>query len=233
MPVFVIFGLIASFLGKSLAMLQKDNSLLVIIAGVFLIIFGLMALFGKGFSGIRINKKTNKSTFGTFLFGVFYALGFTACLGPVLVGILLIAGTLQNYLYSGFLMFFYSFGLFVPLFLISMFFDKFNLSKFINKINQRLGFSITNLISGGLLIIMGLIFIIFGGTYVVGYLGLGDISVVIYSLQEKILALRFINIIGTIVLIAFLLLLWKFLKRKKSKLREINHEEKMKGGKNE
>ncbi len=212
-PVFIIFGLLATFFGKTLAMFQRDNSFLVMVSGIVLIIFGLMVLFGKGFSGIKINRKANRSSFGIFLFGIFYATGFTACMGPILVGILLIAGVLQNYFYAVFLMLFYSIGLFVPLFLISMFSDKFNLSRVINNINRKLGFSITNLIAGILLIGMGIIFIIYKGTYIFDYLGLGNITFFIYRLQEKIINIKYVNVFGTLILFGFLYLLWRFLKK--------------------
>lgn len=215
MPIFVAFGLLATFLGKSISLLQQNNNLLVIIAGVFIIILGLMVLFGKGFSGIKINKKTEKSTFGIFLFGVFFAIGFTACMGPILIGILLIAGVLQNYLYAGFLMVSYSLGLFVPLFLISMLSDKYNFAKSINKINNKIGFPLTKVISGALLIIMGLVFIIYGGTFIINNLGLGSLTVFIYSIQNKLVSLKFINIIGIVVLGGFLYLMWKFLRKKR------------------
>ena len=213
-PVFIIFGLLAAFLGKSIAMLQQNSRIFIIIAGFIIIGLGLMALFGKGFSGIKIRKKTDKDIFGIFLFGVLFALGFTACIGPILVGILLIAGILQNYFYAGILMLFYSLGLFVPLFLISVFFDKYNFPAFINKINKRLGFSITNLIAGLLLIIIGLVFIIYGGTFITNNLGLGGLTIFIYSIQNKLISLKFINIIGAIILIGFLILLWMFLRKK-------------------
>ena len=213
-PVFIIFGLLAAFLGKSIAMLQQNSRIFIIIAGFIIIGLGLMALFGKGFSGIKIRKKTDKDMFGIFLFGVLFALGFTACIGPILVGILLIAGILQNYFYAGILMLFYSLGLFVPLFLISVFFDKYNFPAFINKINKRLGFSITNLIAGLLLIIIGLVFIIYGGTFITNNLGLGGLTIFIYSIQNKLISLKFINIIGAIILIGFLILLWMFLRKK-------------------
>lgn len=215
MPVFVILGLIATFLGRSIAMFQQANSFFVSFAGFILILFGLMAFFGKGFSGIQLNKKTSKTPFGIFLFGVLFALGFTACVGPILVGILLIAGTLQSYFYAAFLMFFYSLGLFVPLFLIAIFFDKYNFADFMNRINKRLGYSITNIISGGLLILMGLVFIIYGGTFVVDSIGAGDLTVFIYSIQNKLISLQFINYVGVLVLIGFLYLLWRVLKNKK------------------
>jgi len=213
-PVFIAFGLLATFFGRTLAMFQQDNSFLVMISGIVLIIFGLMVLFGKGFSGFQFNRETKKTPFGIFLFGIFYAIGFTACMGPILVGILLIAGILQNYLYAGFLMLFYSFGLFVPLFLMSMFFDKLNFPKFISKINRKIGFSLTNLISGILLIGMGLIFLMYKGTYIFDYLGLGDITYAIYRLQEKIINIKYVNVLGLFVLIIFLILLWRFLRKK-------------------
>ncbi len=214
-PIFVMFGLIASFLGKSFAIFQQSNDNLIIIAGILIIFFGFMALFGKGFAGININRKSNKSTWGIFLFGVLFAIGFTACMGPILIGILLIAGVLQNYVYAGFLMLFYSLGLFVPLFLISISFDKYNFSRFMNKTNKKLGFPLSNLISGVLLIGMGVLFIIYKGTLFLEGLGLGNLTILIYSIQNKLVSLRFINIIGVVVLIGFLYLLWKFLRKKR------------------
>jgi len=212
-PVFIIFGILATFLGKTLAMFQQDNNIFVMVSGIVLIIFGLMILFGKGFSGINFNNKPKRTPLGIFLFGIFYAIGFTACMGPILVGILLIAGVLQSYAYATFLMLFYSLGLFVPLFLISMFFDKYNFSKFVGNLNKKLGFSISNLIAGILLISMGIIFLIYKGTYIFDYLGLGNITYNIYRLQESIVNIKYINIIGLSTLIIFLFLLWISLRK--------------------
>ncbi len=222
MPVFVAFGLLATLIGKSIAIFQQSNVVLVNIAGGVLIIFGIMAFFGKGFSGIHINKKVNKTISGMFLFGILFGLGFSACVGPILLGILLIAGTLQNYVYSGFLMFFYSLGLFVPLFLMAFFFDKYNFAKKMNSLNQKIGFSLTNVISGVLLVLIGLVFIIFGGTLFLDDLGigLGSMTIFIYSIQNKLLDIKFINYIGILILGGFLYLLWRFLKKKNGKKKQ-------------
>lgn len=217
-PVFIALGILAAFLGKTIAVFQQSNSLLVIISGIFIILFGLMALFGKGFSGVKITKKIKGNTLGIFLFGVFFAIGFTACVGPALFGILLIAGTLQSYWYAAFLMLFYSLGLFFTLFLIAFLFDKYNFAKAMSKVNKKLGFSITNVISGVLLILIGTIFLIYRGTsVVVGNLGLGGFTVKIYSLMDNVIAYGFSNLIGGVLLLIFLIFLWKILFKKKSK----------------
>jgi cytochrome c-type biogenesis protein len=226
MPVFIALGLIATFLGSSISMLQENSRLLITIAGAFIVAFGLMTLFGKGFTFIKIRNKVKNDALGIFLFGIFFGIGWTACSGPILVGMLLIASVFNNYLYSTLLMFFYSLGIFVPLFLISFLFDRYDLSnnKFIKgkefefkAFNKKISIHSTNLISAVLLIAVGLVFIIYGGTFIVNNLGLGGLTYNIYSLQENIVSLKFVNIIGSIVLLVFLFLLWRFLKKKNNK----------------
>ena len=224
MPVFIALGLIATFLGTSISMLQENSRVLITVAGAFITAFGLMTLFGKGFTFIKIKSKIKRDALGIFLYGTFFGIGWTACAGPIIVGILLIASVLNNYLYSALLMFFYSFGLFVPIFLISFLFDKYDLSKnrfikgkeFKFKVfNKKIRIHSTNLISAILLIIVGLVFIIYGGTFIVNNLGLGSLTYNIYSLQEELVSLKFINIIGAAVLLIFMFLLWRFLKKKR------------------
>ena len=225
MPVFIALGLIATFLGTSIIMLQANSRILITIAGAFIVIFGLMTLFGKGFTFIKIKNKVRKDALGIFLFGIFFGLGWTACSGPILVGMLMIASVFGNYLYSALLMLFYSLGIFVPLFLISFLFDKYDLSnnkfikgkEFVFKLfNKEISIHSTSLISAILLIVVGLVFIVYGGTSVVNNIGLGGFTSTVYSLQERLVSLKFVNIIGTAVLLGFLFLLWKFLKKKKS-----------------
>src|SRR3989338_6408193 len=118
MPVFVIYGIIASYIGSSLSALKIDYGFISSIAGMLILGFGIMTLFGKGFSLFRIHKRVNNNLFGTFLLGVFYSIGWSACIGPILGGILLIASVLKGFMSSALLMFFYSLGIFTPLFFI-------------------------------------------------------------------------------------------------------------------
>ena len=209
-PVFIGLGMLAAFLGKTIAGFQSSNGLLVSVSGIFIIVLGVMTLFGKGFSGLKINKKIKGSVLGIFLFGVFFAVGFTACVGPALFGILLIAGTLQSYAYASVLMLSYSLGLFSTLFLVSFFFDKFNFAGYLSKLNKKIGFSLTNVIAGLLLILIGGIFLIYNGTSIVtGNLGLGEFTVKIYSIMESVIEWKYSNLLGAVLLFAFLFFIWK------------------------
>jgi len=217
--IFVGLGLIASALGKTLAGFQSDNSWLVMMAGFLLIIFGFMNILGKGFSGFVQARRLNK--YGTFGFGLAFALGWTACIGPILAGILSIAAVLNSYFYSGALLASYSLGLFVPLFLFAFFYDKLNIAenKFIRgKQFNFLGFSIntTNLISGAILILIGLVFVIYKGTGVLnGILNSTLYSpMLVYNVNNWLLSLKYVNLFGAVALILFSISLGIFLKRK-------------------
>ncbi len=221
--VFIAYGLIAAFLGISLAMLIENFSLLVLIMGVFLVLFGAITLFGKGFSGFVVKRKFKHDSLGVFLFGIVFAVGWTACLGPILAGVLSIATILGSYVYSALLLFSYSLGIFVPLFILSFFFDKYNLveSKFLRgKDISIFGKKIhsTNLISGALLIAVGAIFIIFRNTSIINSINPFGVKIIFNNLQNVLLTFKYANIIGIIVLAVFLYLVYKFLKRKNDKL---------------
>jgi len=216
-PVFVLMGLIASFVGKTIGIFQQSNKYLVILSGFLIILFGVMTLLGKTLPGFYLNRKIGKNFLGIFLFGMLFALGFTACMGPAIYGILIIAGLLNSYLYAGVLMLFYSFGLFVPFFLAAFLFDKYNLAKFLSKINSKIGFPIINIIAGLILIAMGFVFIFYGGTFIVEYLGLGSLSIRNYAFQNMIISSNISKFIGGIVLVAFILFLWFALRRKDEK----------------
>ncbi len=217
-PVFVAFGITATLFGKSISLFRENSRFFVALAGFLIIFLGIMALFGKGFSGIKLRRESlkNKGMSGIFFFGVLFALGFSACMGPILVGILLIASVFNSYLYAGVLMFFYSFGLFVPLFLISMFFDKYNFPGYVSRINKKLGFSVANVLSSIFLISIGMVFIIYGNTSITGSLGLGELTRAIYSIQNVIVSKRIFNSIGILILAGFLFLLWKSLVKYKN-----------------
>ncbi len=217
--IFVIFGLLASALGQSLGALQQDYGTIIMIVGIFLIMFGLMSIFNKGFpSFIKISKRFGNNVPGVFLFGVTFAVGWSACLGPILAGILLIASALGNFLHAGLLLFIYSLGIFTPLFILSFFFDKSNLvqSRWIKgrifKIRKYKIHS-TNLISGALFIFIGFTFLIFRGTLFVNDIDILGTRMLFFDFQRFLFGSNLATVIGLIILAALLILILKTLKK--------------------
>ena len=225
--IFMTLGIAASILGQSLTTLQIANTkALVFIAGIFLVLFGIMTILGLGFNFININRKTGNDIFGTFIFGIFFGLGWSACLGPILAGILLVASTFSNYFYAAMLLFSYSLGLFVPLFLISILFDKYNLTQkpiirgkeFEVKIFGKTFFiHTTKIIAGILLIFTGSLFIIFNGTNVINTLDPLRSSVYAYSIEGRLINVPAIDFIGFLALITFVSVVGYFLYKRKKK----------------
>jgi cytochrome c-type biogenesis protein len=223
--VFITMGIIAGFIGsQTLSIIQKGW--FITAAGLIIIMLGIMSLLGKGFASfIRINRKTNNDIPGTFLLGVSFAAGWTACLGPILAGILGIGAILGNIWYSALLLFFYSLGNLIPLFILAVFYDKFNLqnSRFIKGrmftitiAKKRFQIHSTNLISGILFIIIGTVLVIYKGTSIVNKWDIFGTKQYFYSAQNQLIAWKYANTLGVAALILFIIIISIFLWKRKS-----------------
>jgi len=219
---FVSLGIIAVVVGKTTIILfQSKIDFLILAAGILLIILGVMSILGKGFHGIIKQKRLRNDAIGVFVFGIFFALGWSACLGPIISGILLMIAVIGNFFTGIYLMFFYSLGIFIPFFVLSFVYDKYNLSKskfiegkeikiFNRKINS------TNLLSGLLLIIIGFVFVIFRNTQIINNFDPFDLKQYFFKFQGFLLERpSLFNIIGITTLMIFVYLMWKSLKAKK------------------
>jgi cytochrome c-type biogenesis protein len=109
---FVAMGASASALGQILRdyMFQITQ-----IGGGIVGVFGVMTLFGKGFSGASFQGKPASTFIGYFLFGATFALGWTPCVGPILSSILMLAASEKTVTQGMLLLFFYAVGLGLPL----------------------------------------------------------------------------------------------------------------------
>ena len=161
---FVLMGASASFFGQ---FLRDYIFSLTTIGGFFVAIFGIMTIFGKGFSGADFQTQPAKTFFGSFLFGATFALGWTPCVGPVLSGILILAASDKTIIQGMSLLFFYAAGLGLPLILIASIFGHLKRDSLFWKILRGKGWDVqiagrtiilhsTNLFSGLLLAALGI-----------------------------------------------------------------------------
>jgi cytochrome c-type biogenesis protein len=160
---FVAMGASASLLGQ---VLRDYLFSLTTAGGVAVAIFGVMTLFGKGFSGATFQGKPTSSFIGFFIFGATFALGWTPCVGPILSGILILAASDKTVTQGMALLFFYAFGLGLPLMIISTFCGKLSKDSLFWRVLRGKAWDITiggktfflhttNLFSGLLLIVLG------------------------------------------------------------------------------
>jgi cytochrome c-type biogenesis protein len=138
--------------------------------GIIVIGFGIMAVLGKGFAGPQIQERPAATLVGSYAYGATFALGWTACVGPILGALLtlLAASGGVAILQGAVLAFIYALGLGTPLIVISVFFTRLGSgSRFWSFIRGR-GFDVnlfgrtfylhtTSVASGVLMILMGVL----------------------------------------------------------------------------
>jgi len=151
------------------SLISRNIGVLSFIGGLLIIIFGVLSIFGRGTAGIQFQDSPARTLGGSFIYGATFAIGWTACIGPILGAILTLLATHGTGILQGALLsFVYSLGLGLPLIVISAFFSKLGHGsrfwKFIRGrmvtlqiFGQNLEFHTTGLISGLLLIIMGIL----------------------------------------------------------------------------
>lgn len=122
--VFSIMGAGASLLGR---VLRQNQSLIMLLGGALVLIFGVMALMGKGFTGVQKQEEQatqNQTLGGSYLFGMTFAIGWSSCVGPILGTVLTMAGTTGSVLRGMMLLFIYALALGLPLIIVSTFFGR-------------------------------------------------------------------------------------------------------------
>lgn len=219
-PVFIGMGLVATAFGKTVITLFQDEGWIVRLAGIGLILLGMMTLLGKGFHGVVIRRKMVHGGWGLLVSGALFALGWTACIGPILSGLLIMAGTLGNYGWTALLMLFYSIGIFVPLFLLSFFYATFHLEK-LAFFNQQVtlwlrGKAYTTtypqMIAGILFVVLGFVFLIFRGTAIVNGFQMFGLREYFYTWQRIFLDHTAVfTLVSVVAFVVFFIMLATFL----------------------
>ena len=151
--IFVTMGAMAGSIG---GLLKKYQQIVNLVSGLVVIFFGLNFLGiirVNIFKGIRQNVKTEQlGFFMSAVFGIIFSLGWTPCVGAFLGSALMLASQ-QGQVLTGMLMLLcYSAGLGLPFIFSALLIDKLKSTFAFIKKNYR----VINLISGSLLIIIGL-----------------------------------------------------------------------------
>lgn len=150
--IFVALGALAGVLG---GFLREYRTIVNIVLGLIVIVFGLsfLGVFNLSFfKGSNKNFKTeNMGFFSAFLFGVIFSIGWTPCVGAFL-GTALSLAAQQAHVVEGMLMLLvYSLGLAVPFIVSALLIDY--LKNAFNWIKKH--YNVINIISGVFLIIIG------------------------------------------------------------------------------
>ena len=166
--VFVALGASATAVGKfmfaRLPLLSK-------IAGGILIVFGLHTMGVFRLAVLDTEKRVHSQRkpagpLGAMLVGVAFAFGWTPCIGPILGGILAIAGSKQSIAEGVTLLAVYSLGLGVPFLITSLAINQF----FGAARRIRKYYHAVELTSGALLIVIGVLIITGQMTIITRYL---------------------------------------------------------------
>lgn len=219
---FVIFGVVAGILGN---FFNEYKLALAVISGYILIFFAVLLFFNLGFSifSFKLDYGKRKSFFSVALLGFFFGVGWTPCAGPILVGILLLAANSATMLNGTLMLLFYGIGIVAPLMLLSYFSDRHNWADSRLLRGKEIQFSIFgkkiithtyNLTGGVLLAAIGILMVLFKGTfffqaelpkYIPWSMSL------LYSLNEKALESELLtSVFGNILGLGIILLILVF-----------------------
>ncbi len=154
--VFITLGAIAGLTGFAI---NPNSELLNRIAGSLLIAFGLFMLVALKVPWLNFEKRLSPSLGNTtgylrsFLIGAVFSLAWTACVGPILGGILVLALDSATAWSGAYLLASYSLGLGLPFLIIGAAFSSIN--PLLRRIHRYSG--LVYIISGILLIAVGIL----------------------------------------------------------------------------
>ena len=153
----VIFVLLGALAGTVGSFLKEYQTAVNIVSGVIVIFFGLNFLgilkFNL-FKGSRHTVKTNHmGFFSALLFGIIFSIGWTPCVGAFLGSALMLASQQGHVIEGVFMLLTYSLGLGIPFVLSAVLIDY--LKSAFNWIKKN--YKVINIISGSLLIIIGIL----------------------------------------------------------------------------
>ncbi|MCL2526377.1 MAG: cytochrome c biogenesis protein CcdA [Coriobacteriia bacterium] len=163
--IFVILGVFAGSLG---AYITQHQTAVNIIAGSIVVLFGLgyMGLFKIPALNFNTSFGPRRDGVRSFLFGIVFSVGWTPCISAFLGSALLLAAASGTWYLGALLLLFYSLGLGIPLVICALFID--SLKNAFDFIKQN--YRIITLVSGAILVGMGLLIMSGQAFILTGYL---------------------------------------------------------------
>ena len=153
--VFVTMGAFAGTVGRALI---QHKTVLNIATGLIVILFGLnfLGVFKIGFLNATKRGKAEVKSLGFFssvVFGLIFSIGWTPCVGAFLGSALMIAAQSGELLKGIVMLLVFSLGLGIPFIISAVLIDR--LKSTFNFIRKH--YKIINIISGGLLLVIGIL----------------------------------------------------------------------------
>lgn len=163
----VIFVLLGAFAGSIGSFLMAYNSIVNIIGGIIIIIFGLNFMDVLSIPFLNTNRQMNldhsrTGFFAALLFGIVFSIGWTPCVGAFLGSALMMAASSGDTLKGILMLLSFSLGLGIPFVVSALLIER--LKSTFDFIKGH--YQVINRISGGVLIIIGLLM----ATGLLGYL---------------------------------------------------------------
>lgn len=180
--------------------LFRNLQILTFVGGFLIIIFGLMSLFGLGFTGVQFQNRPEATVIGSYVYGATFSLGWSACIGPILGSIMTLLATQGMGILQGtFLAFIYALGLGLPLILVATFFSRLGNGTPFWRFMRGKGWTVkifgrefslhsTSVISGVLMILMGAL-LLSGKLTLITQVAAGQASTWLVDLEEQMRAL--------------------------------------------
>jgi cytochrome c-type biogenesis protein len=180
--------------------LFRNLQILTFVGGFLIIVFGLMSLFGLGFTGVQFQNRPEATVIGSYVYGATFSLGWSACIGPILGSIMTLLATQGMGILQGtFLAFIYALGLGLPLILVATFFSRLGNGTPFWRFMRGKGWTVkifgrefslhsTSVISGVLMILMGAL-LLSGKLTLITQVAAGQASTWLVDLEEQMRAL--------------------------------------------